>query len=92
MPIETLTQVRRLAPRRCADQPRFEELDAQTGEVMAALRNVDSQRAFIRSNRDWLYRSQRAWEPILGEWERQDECPRERLSTPIGSWRRASCR
>jgi hypothetical protein len=26
---------------------RFDELDAQTGEVMAALRNADSQRTFI---------------------------------------------
>ena len=37
---------------------------------MSALRNADSQRTFIRSNRDWLYRSQRSWEPLLGEWDR----------------------
>ena len=49
--------------------PRFEELDAQTGEVMAALRNADSQRTFIRSNRDWLYRTQRAWQSLLAEWD-----------------------
>jgi hypothetical protein len=48
---------------------RFEDLDAQTGEVMSVLRHADSQRAFIRSNRDWLYRSLRAWEPILREWD-----------------------
>lgn len=48
---------------------RFNEIDAQTGEVMAALRNPASQRAFIRSNRDSLYRSQRAWAPILRAWE-----------------------
>ncbi len=68
--IETLTQVKRLtaiALRQIV--ARFEELDAQTGEVMAALRNADSQRSFIRSNRDWLYRSQRAWEPILTQWD-----------------------
>ena len=47
---------------------RFADVDAQTGEVMATLRNAASQRAFIRSNRDWLYRSLRAWEPILTEW------------------------
>ncbi len=61
--VETITQVRRLsaiALRNIA--VRFEELDAQTGEVMAALRNVDHQQAFIRGHRDWLYRSQRAWE------------------------------
>jgi hypothetical protein len=67
--LEKLTQVRRLslvALRRIGG--RFEELDAQTGEVLAALRNLDSQRTFIRSNRDWLYRTLRAWQPLLQEW------------------------
>ena len=36
---------------------------------MAALRNADSQRTFIRSNRDWLYRTQRAWQSLLAEWD-----------------------
>ena len=68
--METLTQVRRLSGAALKQiATRFEELDAQTGEVMAALRNVDRQRLFIRSNRDWLYRSQRAWEPLLTEWD-----------------------
>ncbi len=68
--IETLTQVKRLTALALRQiTARFDELDAQTGEVMAALRNVESQRAFIRSNRDWLYRSQRAWEPILAHWD-----------------------
>ena len=68
--LETLTQVRRLtnaALKQITHQ--FEELDAQTGEVMAALRNTDSQRTFIRSNRDWLYRAQRAWQSLLKEWD-----------------------
>ena len=47
---------------------RFADVDAQTGEVMATLRNAEAQRAFIRSNRDWLYRTRRAWEPILADW------------------------
>jgi hypothetical protein len=46
---------------------RFDDL--QTGEVMAALRNTEGQQAFIRSNRDWLYVSQRAWQPLLVEWD-----------------------
>ncbi len=69
--LEKLTQVRRLnqvALRRIGG--RFEELDAQTGEVLAALRNLESQRTFIRSNRDWLYRTLRAWQPLLSEWDR----------------------
>lgn len=68
--LESLTQVHRLgeiALRQIAS--RFDEVDAQTGEVMAALRNIESQQAFIRSNRDLLYRSLRGWEPILADWE-----------------------
>ena len=75
---------------------RFEELDAQTGEVMAALRNLESQRTFIRSNRDWLYRTLRAWQPLLLEWDGLgftfDEACGRRWNMPIVSWRRASCR
>jgi hypothetical protein len=68
--LEKLTQVRRLnlvALRRIGG--RFEEVDAQTGEVLAALRNLESQRTFIRSIRDWLYRTLRAWQPLLLEWD-----------------------
>ena len=69
--LETLTRVQRLSGAALKQlDARFEELDAQTGEVMAALRNADSQRIFIRSNRDWLYRSLRAWEPFLIDWDR----------------------
>ena len=68
--LETLTQVRRLSATGLKQiAARFDELDAQTGEVMSALRNTDSQRIFIRSNRDWLYRSQRAWDPLLADWD-----------------------
>jgi hypothetical protein len=69
--LETLTQVRRLAATALKQiSVRFDELDAQTGEVMAALRNADSQRTFIRSHRDWLYRTLRAWQSLLVEWGR----------------------
>ena len=68
--LETLTQVRRLTGIALKQiNARFDELDAQTGEVMAALRNAESQRAFIRDSRDWLYRSQRAWQTLLVEWD-----------------------
>jgi hypothetical protein len=49
---------------------RFEDVDSQTAGIENMLRHVDTQRSFIRSNRDWLYRSQRAWEPILDRWSR----------------------
>ena len=51
---------------------RFEQQDAQSSEVMAALRHVESHRSFIRTNRDWLYRSYTAWEPLLAQWDKAD--------------------
>ncbi|HEY0418706.1 MAG TPA: hypothetical protein VGC80_04225 [Acetobacteraceae bacterium] len=83
--LETMTQVQRLVGLALKQiLGRFEEVDAQTGEVMAALRNIDSQQAFIRSNRDMLYRSLRAWEPILREWDGIDGAPREVVWSLIG--------
>jgi hypothetical protein len=80
VPMETLTQVRRLSAAALRQiGGRFETLDAQGGDVMAALRNFDSQMAFIRSNRD---RSQRAWEPILEGWDGvRQEYPRGLLAS-----------
>jgi hypothetical protein len=77
---ETVTQVARLtaiALRQMA--ARFADLDAQTADVIGALRDADSQRVFIRSNRDWLYRSQRAWAPVLLEWDDVDPAQEDGL-------------
>jgi hypothetical protein len=65
-----LAQVHRLAIlayRQLRD--RFDDVDAQTGEFSSMMRNVENQRSFIRSNRDFLYRAQRSWESLLGQWE-----------------------
>ena len=68
--LEVLTQVRALSGMALRSiGHRFEQVDANTGEVVAALRNLESQRSFIRSNRDWLYRTFRAWQPLLREWD-----------------------
>ena len=71
---DTLLQVHRLsvaAYRQVSN--RFEDVDGQTRDVSLLLRNVDSQRVFIRSNRDWLYRNQRDWTPLLELWAIADE-------------------
>ena len=66
---ETITQVQRLIELAHSQfRSRFDEVGAQTAEVIATLRNADSQIAYIRSNRDGLYRSFRAWTPILETW------------------------
>lgn len=71
MSFDTLSQVHRLlmiATKQMVG--RFDEVDAQTGEIGSLLRNMDNQRVFIRANRDWLYRCLRTWEPILDRWSR----------------------
>jgi hypothetical protein len=82
---EALTQVRRLlGTARGRFVARFEEIDAQTGEIIAALRNIESQLAYIRSSRDSLYRSQRAWAPLLAEWASIGLAADEALWSAIG--------
>ena len=68
---DTLLQVHRLsvaAYRQVSN--RFDEVDAQVSDTANLLRNPDSQRAFIRSSRDWLYRNYREWTPLLERWEK----------------------
>lgn len=62
----------------------FEELDAQTGEVLAVLRNFESQRDFIRAHRDRLYGSLRAWEPLLADWDHAGADLDEKLWLLVG--------
>jgi hypothetical protein len=66
----TLARIRRLAHLALEQiAGRFVEVDGQTREVMSTLRNAEAHRTFIRSHRDWLYRSSRAWSSILAEWD-----------------------
>jgi len=77
---ETLGQVQRLGAVALGQyRARFNDIDAQTGEIIATLRNAVSQIAYIRSNRDWLYRCQRAWEPVFKEWEKATHATDETL-------------
>ena len=67
---EAMMQVRRLSDAGLAQMmARFDEIDAQTSEVMDVLRNMESQRSYIRATRDWLYRTKQHWEPILQGWD-----------------------
>lgn len=67
---DTLIQVRRL----CAGGlrqigARFNAVDALTEDIVTALSGGAGQQLLIRSNRDWLYRTHRAFASILTEWE-----------------------
>jgi len=67
--LDTLTRVQGLAAAALQEiRERFEFVDAQTADVVSALRNLASQQAFIRSHRDWLYRWLRRWGGLLDEW------------------------
>lgn len=68
--LETLRQVERLSVIGVRQiSMRFLEVDAQTGEVISALRNADAQGHFIRTIRDRLYRCSLGWNPVLAEWD-----------------------
>jgi hypothetical protein len=67
-------QVRRLLNAAIAQVgQRFVQLDAQCADVIPMLHDAPSYRAIIRAERDWLYRTQRALEPMLNQW---DNAPR----------------
>jgi len=51
-------------------QESFLEVDAQTGEILAVLRNLNSQIAYIRDQRDELHARLMAWDDILTEWDK----------------------
>lgn len=48
----------------------FDVIDAQTGEVLAVLRNVDTQIVYIRQQRDSLHTVLLEWGDILSAWEK----------------------
>ena len=47
----------------------FVDVDAQTGEIMAVLRNIGAQIKYIRTNRDNLYKRFWAWKELVDSWE-----------------------
>lgn len=69
--LEIADQVARLGERAVADfQEAFLEVDAQTGEILSVLRNLDSQIAFIRDKRDDIHAKLMAWDDVLTEWDK----------------------
>jgi len=46
----------------------FEQLDAQCGEIISLLRNLDRQIAFIRESRDDLHHRMMIWDEIIDKW------------------------
>lgn len=48
---------------------RLSAVDALSDDIIAALGGGLGQQTLIRSSRDWLYRTQRVFAPMLAEWE-----------------------
>ena len=63
---EPVTQLVTLA--RSGFEDDFEMIDAQTGEIIAVLRNMEAQTKFIREMRDDLHQRLVEWEEIFETW------------------------
>jgi len=67
--METILPVRRLFKIAIDGlQESFDEIDAQTGEILSVLKNIAAQTKFIRNVRDDLHRRLWAWEGIVEDW------------------------
>lgn len=68
--IDTTDQVARLSQRALkVFQDYFDQVDAQTGEILAMLKNIDNQIDYIRQVRDELHRRLLPWEDIIPVWK-----------------------
>lgn len=47
----------------------FDQVDAQTGEIMAVLKNIDAQTKFVQQLRDDLYRRLVCWDDMFAIWK-----------------------
>lgn len=50
---------------------KFDEIDAQTGEIIGVLKNLEAQKAYIRESRDEIYKRLMAWEDLLASWRKE---------------------
>ncbi len=68
-PLDTLSQVHKLTELACRGlRERFDVVDASERDARALLGDVPGQRRALRAQRDWMYREQRAWDPVLAQW------------------------
>ncbi len=72
--LDSATSVAQLITKAASEfNDEFEHLDGQTGEIIGVLKNIDSQKEYIRSVRDTLYRRLIAWEDLLIAWDEHPE-------------------
>jgi len=65
----TVKQVQALAHRGIKEiMSRFDEVDVRLDDVLAMLRDMPTVVAGLRRQRDWLYRTNRAWGAVFTDW------------------------
>lgn len=68
--IETVDQVARLSQRAIKlFRDYFDQIDAQTGEILSMLKNIDNQIGYIRQVRDALHCRLLPWEDFIQVWK-----------------------
>ncbi|WP_428485377.1 hypothetical protein [Rhodopila sp.] len=66
---DTVKQVQALARRGLKEiTDRFDQVDARLDDILAMLRDLPAAIAGLRRQRDWLYRTGQAWEPMFADW------------------------
>lgn len=68
----------------------FENVDAQTAEVLAALKNIDNVIGFVRKTRDTLHKETLTWSDLLETWSSADMDKRNPANRAIGNLYRFS--
>ena len=51
---------------------KFDEIDAQTGEIIGVLKNLEAQKIYIRESRDEIYKRLMAWDELLASWRKEE--------------------
>ena len=68
--VDTADQVARLSQRCLRNfEQQFDTIDAQTGEVMAMLKNIGNQLEYIHKCRDDLFKRLHPWEEFIRKWK-----------------------
>ena len=66
---ETFKQVQALARRGIKEiMSRFDDVDARLDDILAMLRDLPTVIAGLRRQRDWLFRTNRAWAGVFSDW------------------------
>jgi hypothetical protein len=66
---DTVKQVQALARRGVkATTDRFDDVDARLDNILAILRDMSPAVVWLRGQRDWMFRTHQAWEPVFADW------------------------